>query len=365
MKKHLFLLAVVIAATALLASAQKLPKPTQLSNSLTEAQQKLMNDGIKLHDAKQYDGAIAIYDKILAENPDATTVIYEKSLSFYTKGDREKAMEVAYVGAKYKSDELALFYGMMANCLDDVGKGEEAIKIYRQAEEMLKSDVGMQHHLSSVYYNLGVTYVRQKNYPAAKTELKRSIETNYSYASPHYLLSVVYNGTKYKVPAFAAAARFIALEFNTQRSSNAAALVRSVLRPAAKDPATGNINIFVNMDEPKDEGDYGMYGLFLGTMGIPKDDKDKKKTEAELFVDSVDTLIGLLAEDKKLTKTFVGKNYVPFLAEMKKNGYVKPFGYMVLYISGSQEAKTWVDSNDAKLGEFMKWAKAYQLPAKP
>ena len=362
MKRHLFLVAVVIAATAFLAFAQKLPKPAQRSSLLTEAQQKVMNDGIKLHDAKQYDAAIAVYDKILAENPDATQVIYEKSLSQYTKGDRVKAMETAYVGARYKSDELPLFYGMMANCLDDVGKGDEAIKIYRQAEEMLKSDVGMQHHLSSVYYNLGVTYVRQKNYVDAKTELKKAIEANYAYASPHYLLSVVYNGTKYKVPAFAAAARFVALEFNTQRSTNAAAIVRDVLKPAAKDPNTGNINIFLNMNDPKDEGDYDMYGLFLGTMGIPKDDKDKKKTEAELFVDSVDTLIGLLSEDKKLTKTFVGKNYVPFLTEMKKNGYVKPFGYMVLYIGGNEEAKTWLGSNDAKLGEFMKWAKAYQPP---
>lgn len=227
---------------------------------------------------------------------------------------------------------------------------------------MLKADVGMQHHLSGVYYNLGVTFVRQKKYPDAKAELKKAIETNYSYASPHYLLSVVYNGTKYKVPAFAAAARFVALEFNSQRSMSAAAILRDVLKPAAQDPATGNINIFLNMDEPKDEGDYSMYGVFLGTMGIPKDDKDKKKTEAELFVDSVETLIGLLSEDKKLTKTFVGKNYIPFLAEMKKNGYTKAFGYMVLYISGNQEAKSWLDSNDAKLSEFMKWAKAYQPP---
>ena len=90
MKKHLLLLTVILLAVTTLAFAQKLPKPTQLPNSLTDAQQKLLNDGIKLHDAKQYDSAIAVYDKILAENPDATQVIYEKSLSQYTKGDRER-----------------------------------------------------------------------------------------------------------------------------------------------------------------------------------------------------------------------------------------------------------------------------------
>ena len=97
-------------------------------------------------------------------------------------------------------------------------------------------------------------------------------------------------------------------------------------------------------------------------MGISKDDKDVKKTDAEIFVDSIDTLISLLSEDKKLTKTFVGKNYVPFLVELKKNGYVKPFGYIVLYLGGNPEAKKWLDSNGAKLSEFTKWAKVYQIP---
>ncbi|MBK9767183.1 MAG: hypothetical protein IPP63_09275 [Chloracidobacterium sp.] len=67
------------------------------------------------------------------------------------------------VGAKYKSDELAMFYSIMANCLDDVGKSDDALKIYREAESMFKGDIGMARHLASVYYNIGVTLVRQRN----------------------------------------------------------------------------------------------------------------------------------------------------------------------------------------------------------
>jgi tetratricopeptide (TPR) repeat protein len=332
MKKYFFPL-LAFSLFVCVASAQKLPKPTQLPNSLTADQQTVLQSGIRFHDAGKFDEAVAMYDKILAENPDATIVIYEKALSLYAKGDKEKRWRPAYSGAKYKSDELALFYSVMANCLDDVGKGAEAIQIYRQAEDMLKSDIGMKAHLASVYYNLGVTYARQNKSLEARTELKKAVQTNYAYASPHYLLSVVFNESKYKVPAFAAAARFVSLEYNTQRGKSAANIVANTLKAAAKNPNTGNINIILDMNAPKDEGDFAMYEMFLGTLTMAKDEK-AKKSENELFVDGVGTLIGLLAEDRKLGSTFVGKNYIPFLVEMKKNGYVEPFGYMVLYISG-------------------------------
>ena len=232
--KKLFFPTLVLCILVAAAAAQKLPKPTQLPSPLSAEESKTLNAGIVHHDAKRYDEAIAQYDKILSGNADATIALYEKALSLYAKGDRDKAMEVAYIGAKYKSDELAMFYSIMANCLDDVGKSEEALKVYREAESMLKSDIGMARHLSSVYFNIGVTYVRQKKYNEARAELKKAVETNFGYASPHYLLSVVYQGTKYKIPAFAAAARFLTLEYNSQRSATAANIITEVLKPAEK-----------------------------------------------------------------------------------------------------------------------------------
>ncbi|MBX7055803.1 MAG: tetratricopeptide repeat protein [Pyrinomonadaceae bacterium] len=359
MKKLLFPI-LTICLLAIAVTAQKLPKPTQLPSTLSAEENKTLNAGIVHHDAKRYDEAIAQYDKILAGNADATIAIYEKALSLYAKGDRDKAMETAYLGAKYKSDELAMFYSIMANCLDDVGKGDDALKIYREAESILKSDVGMARHLSSVYYNIGVTYVRQKKYVEARAELKKAVETNFAYASPHYLLSVVYQGTKYRIPAFAAAARFLTLEYNSKRSATAANIITEVLKPAEKDPKTGSINIFMDMNAPKDEGDFGMYDLMLGTLTTVKSDKDKNKSENEVFVEALGTVIGLLAEDKKLGSSFVGKNYIPFLVELKKKGHLEPFGYMVLYISGKKDAMTWLEANNEKFGSFLAWSKAFQ-----
>jgi predicted ABC-type ATPase len=99
--------------------------------------------------------------------------------------------------------------------------------------------------------------------------------------------------------------------------------------------------------------------LILGTLTTVKEEKDKNKSENEIFADAVDTLISLLAEDKKLQSTFVGKTYVPFMVEMKKKGFSKTFAYLVLQQSGNKEALKWLVENEQQSINFIKWAKSY------
>lgn len=355
-------LASLCAALLILSAAsfsQKIAKPTLTPNPATAAQEQLIREGISFHDAKRYDEAVAKYERVLEENPDCTLAIYELAMTLYTKGDKTKAMETAYRGAKYDAQELPLFYGIMANAIDDVGKPDEAIKLYRDAIKMLDNDRKYDQHLSSLFYNIGVTYVRQKKYAEARAELKEAVEYNHKYPSPHYLLAIIYNGTKYKIPAILSAARLISLEANSQRTKQSAAIVASSLKAPQKDAKTGNINIFMDMNAPKDEGDFGMYDLMLGTLMIADDKKDKGKSEQQLFAEATDTFISLLSEDKKLKSTFVGKTYVPFLAEMKKQGHCTTFAYLVLFHSGDKIASAWLNENQSKLSAFLEWSKSY------
>ncbi len=132
----------------------------------------------------------------------------------------------------------------------------------------------------------------------------------------------------------------------------------------AKKGADGGIQINLNMDSPKDEGDYMMYDLLLGTLGVTDKDKDKNKkprTDAEKFQDSLSTLIALLSEDTKLKKTFVGEQYVPFLVDLKAAGHLETLANLVQFQSGTnEEAGKWVLANVSKVTAMNKWAKDYQ-----
>jgi len=359
MKRQL-LLYFVIGVFCVSIAAQKITKPTLTPTEPTEPQKSLIEEGIKLHDAKKYGEAIKKYQQVLQENPDCTLALYELSLTYFNNADYQNALETAFKGTRYKSKELSLFYGIIANVWDDKGKPEDAIKLYQDGIKMLKDEEGYENHVSSLYYNLGVTYTRQKKYPEAREVLKNAVEYNFGYASPNYLLAEVFYGTKYKVPALLAAARLISLELNSQRTNRSVTIFLDILKSAKKDEKTGNINIFLDFNAPKDEGDFAMYDLILGTLTTVKSEKDKNKSEEEVFAEAVDSLIAMLGEDKKLPKTFVGKNYIPFLVEMKKNGYSKIFAYLVLQQSGNKAAEKWLLDNRKKSLEFLDWAKSYR-----
>jgi uncharacterized protein len=363
MKKYL-LLPLVIVLFCIAVSAQNISKPTLTPSEPTAAQKILINQGTILHDTKKYDEAIEIYQKVLDENPDCTAAMYEMSISYSAKGDTLKAIETATKGTKYRSPELALFYVLIANTWDEKGNPKKAIDIYQETIKILNGEKNNQYALSSIYYNLGVTYTTQKQYKEAKDSFKKAVEYNYGYASPNYLLAEIYFGTKYKVPAMLAAARLISLEINTPRAKRSVAIFLDVLKAAKKDEKTGNINIILDLNAPKDEGDFGIYDLILGTLTTVKSDKDKSKSEEEIFAEAFDSMIALLSEDKKLPSTFVGKNYVPFLVEMKNKGYSKIFAYLILQQDGNKTAEKWLLDNSQKTIEFLSWAKEYKPTVK-
>jgi tetratricopeptide (TPR) repeat protein len=363
MKRQL-LLCFVIGMFCVSVAAQSISKPTLTSTEPTAAQKSLIQEGIALHDAKKYGEAIKKYQQVLQENPDCTLAMYEMALTYFNNADYQNALETAFKGTKYKSKELALFYGIIANIWDDKNKPEDAVKLYQDGIKILKDEKDSGAQLASLHYNLGVTYVRQKKYPESRESLKKAVEYDFSYASPNYLLAEVYFGTKYKVPALLAAARLISLELNSQRTNRSVIIFLEVLKSAKKDEKTGNINIFMDLNAPKDEGDFAMYDLLLGTLAITKGDDDKNKSDEEMFAEAVDTMISILSEDKKLSKTFVGKTYIPFMAEMKKKGHSKAFAYLVLQKDGNKTAEKWLMENKNKLSEFIEWGKAYTAAGK-
>jgi tetratricopeptide (TPR) repeat protein len=131
--KRVLVLCGLVLLAAFAAFAQKIEKPTLTPKPLTDSQQAMIREGIAHHDAKEYDKAIAKYEAVLKDNPDATLALYEMALSQYTKGDKTKAVETSLRGSKYRSQELALFYGTIANVIDDAGKPKDAIKLYNDA----------------------------------------------------------------------------------------------------------------------------------------------------------------------------------------------------------------------------------------
>lgn len=362
MKKIILFSLPFILLFCLSASAQKLPKPTLTPTEPTAEQKLLIQAGARLHDQGNYAEAIKIYDRVLQENPTCVMAIYEKTLSLYYAKDYVKMVAAALEGLKYKSDEIPLFYGLIANAYDDQGNPEKAVELYKQGIKMLEGDAAYKTYLASLYYNLGVTNVRQKQLKEARENLKKAVPLSFAYASPHYLLSTVFYQGNYKIPAFLAASRLLSLEINTKRSQSAAQIIKNVMQGGVSQGKNPNeITIGVDFNAPKDEGDFDSLNLMLGISkaGTGMIAEGTEQSEEERFAGQIDSIVGFLETENKIKSTFVGQNYVPFVVEMKRRGFIKPFAYLVLYHAGSEEARKWLSGNNQKAAEFLAWAKSY------
>jgi tetratricopeptide (TPR) repeat protein len=361
MSKKFPVFVTIFCLLGLSAFAQKIEKPSLTPVQATESQKRLIDEGVKLHDAGKMDEAIQKYEQVLRENPDCDLALYELAMSAFNKKDYPKALEAGYKLVKYKSTTGIAGYGVIGNILDNQGKPQEAIEIYKNAIKQLEGEKGEEQYVSELYYNLAVTYARQDQLKEAREALKKAVTSNFKYASPHSLLSRIFNAEKYKIPALLAASRLIVLEINSTRTAQAVALIKNMVKAPEKNEK-GAYTINLDFSAPNDEGDFGAMELVLGTVMVAEDEKDKGLTEGEKFANGIDTVIAILGEQKKLRSTFVGKTYIPFMIEMKARGHSRTFAYLVLQQGGSAEAKNWLVNNSQKLLDLLSWAKAYYPP---
>ncbi len=335
-------------------SAQTIHEPTKAASGFSDAQGLLIEKGIELHNAKKFDEAIVLYKRVIEECPDCVLAIYETGLSYYGKKQYAEALQYLEEASKYKSVYLSDIYRIMGSVADDQGKREKAIEIYGRALKLAPDNYVL-------HYDIGVTYARLNKFDDAKKSFKKSIELAPGYVSPHYLLAEVFTATKYRIPALLASVRVLSLETDTARSKRANDIFMSIFQGnSKKDEKTGNTTIFLNMDGPTDEGDFGVIETMLSLSGAVADTKEeKKKSEEERFVSSLRSFFAM-ATETKMDANFVKTNYIGFVDAMQKKGYVEPFAYLILRQNGNKKADAWISANGSKMIEFVEWAKAYK-----
>ena len=339
--------------------AQKIESPKLTPTPSTDSQRRLINEGIALHDRGDYDGAIAKYQEVLRESPDNDWALYELAFSYQMKKDYRKSLDIAYKGMQYKSDKVTGFYVLIGNNLDELGESKKAIDVYKQG-------IKLQPDTQMLYYNLALTYSRLNEFEEARKNFKTSAYLNPNHASSHAALAQLFQRNRYRTPALFAVMRFLVLEPKSRRATNAYKIFSELLRGGvSQGQNAGQINIFVDMDAKKDEGDFGAVELALSlTKAAGATEKNKDKSEAQQLVDQLNTFLAIVSEtDPKGDKSkFTWRYYIPYFIELKNRNYVEPFAYYISQASDINGVAEWVKANESKVNEFVSWSKSFQWP---
>jgi tetratricopeptide (TPR) repeat protein len=326
----------------------------------TPEQKALINAGTALHDRRDFDGAIAKYQEVLRENPDNVEAMYELSYSLYAKGNYQESITQARKGTQYKSRLLAQFYMEIGNAQDDLGDSAKAIETYRTGIKLIPSE-------ALLHYNLAVSLNKLGKSDEARASAKRSASLNPAHPSSQLLLSSLFDQGSYKTPALLAACRFLILEPDSSRSTGALTTIQNIFGSFSQPGSKPNsINIFLDTNAKKDEGDFGAADLTLG-LASAKTEKDAGKSEIQLKIERFNTIFAVLGEmaAKDDRTKFTWKYYIPYFYEMKQRNYVEPFVYYIYQRQAINETAVWLENpkNRTRLDELLAWSKQYSWPA--
>jgi tetratricopeptide (TPR) repeat protein len=338
-------------------ASQDIKSPNLTPAPQTDKHRELLREAVRQHDKGSYDGAIATYLEILKENPDDVSALYELGFSYSAKGDYQKSLDIANRGAQYKSDLLPGFYTLMGNDFDHLGQAEKAIKVYREGIKQFPTSV-------QLHYNLAIALVGVKKVDEAKKSFKDALLIKPDHPSSHFVLSQLYQNGNYKIPALLAACRFLVLEPRTVRSASALKMVEQLIQGGAQQGTEPNkVTIFLEPGGKTDEGDFNAVMTALSLLAAARYlDENKNKTEIQLFVNKVSTLLAVIAESvsKQKSSGFAWDYYRPYFSEMANRKFVEPFCYYISQSNDSDEVERWLTLNAERVREFLTWSNSYQ-----
>lgn len=323
--------------------------------------EKLVNEGISLHDKGDYLGAIDKYSKALEIDKDNLLALTEKGMSLNSAGKYDEAIKVSNQAIlAHSNQDLKNVYVNYANALDHLKRTDEALTIYEE---------GIQKYPNyyQLYFNKGICYTNLNKYSDAIFCFQKAVTVNPKHGSSLNAIGILETKNN-RIPAILAFSRFLIIEPQTSRSKKNFENLQNLLMQGVTQ--TDKKSISIKIDESvlqdstktahKKENDFSITDLILSMdAALDFDKKNVKKTDVEKFIRKFETICASLDEVKKDNFGFYWENFVPYFIQMKNKKLIEPFAYIVFVDSGTEDVSKWHKNNQTELDKFYNWSKNY------
>ncbi len=316
------------------------------SGAMASEVDEYINEGIKLHDEGSYDKAAQQYKKALELEPNNLPALYELAFSYMVSKKNEECIEAAKKGLSFESSLQKKFTVALGSCYSQLGKTAEAIQSFEEGLNIDPTD-------SHLHLNIAVTFSNIRQDKKAIAHLKEAIKYSNGYSSPYYFIAEIYRSENYRIPALYFYMQFVLLEPNTRRSQDAAKKIYALLYQGLKQKENGGMDIVVNPNSPKDEGDYTAIELALSVAAAASIAEKSKDSKVDLarHTEALTSFIQICSEieDKNLEATFTWQYAAKNMIALQNSGNFKTYSYILAARAGIQGAASWLDENQEKI----------------
>jgi uncharacterized protein len=306
---------------------------------------ELLKKGYELHDNKKYKEAIALYKQINRSDTNYSDALYELSLSCNADSQLVDAHKYAMEGLKTFPPLFPKFSMQAANALDDMGKSDEAIKVYNDA-------IARDPQSYLLYFNRAISYIRLEKSDEAKSDLEKCLLINPYHASAHYFMGSLYMQRGNLVPAMLAFKTYLLVAPSGRYLSN------TVTNLSAISKVSDEILAFVKTKKQSSEDNFDMLQqILLSKIALDKQYELKAKLEDPIVrqIQVVDEKLTYKANDKG----FAMQYYVPLYVKLFKEEEFEPMIFSMFSGAQIKTVDTWLKKNKKSNDNFIEKAVGY------
>lgn len=310
---------------------------------------KTLEEGKKHSDAGKFAEAASVYKKALSKDKTNETLNNEMALVQLSLKNYSEAIAFSDKVIQANSKLSNQAYATKGTAQGMKGDYEEAILTFKDGINKFPDDFFL-------YYNLAFTQLNGSQYSHAEASAKKAIMLKSDFPASHLVLGQAMYYQNKRVPSMLALYYFLLLEPNTPRSAQALTLMDQAINLGITKEGD-KINVQIPNNE-KDE--FGTADVIISLSQANRyDEKNKSKSEQQVFCESTHMLFTTLAENNKGEKkdlwwTF----YVPFFSEMQKSDNVDAFCYQAMSTKNNNSVNNWVRDNKSKLDKLKVWYEA-------
>lgn len=323
-------------------------------------------EGVRLHDAADYLGAMTVYRSILQEHPHDPRTVYELALSWMSLG---KDLEDL---ARFIEAELGSGVEQMAGLHVILGSAYDGLHDYAKAEGAFRRGVEAAPNDAVARYNLGVNLTLQERWAEAASSFQDALRLRPTHASAWKGLAGAQEQLGHGTRAFFAHARVATIEPTSDRGKASARrlwplLFEHVQDEGTPDATTGKRHISITIPRDKREANEDeasdaeptLESLELMSTAILAANRYleewEEKTDAAFFAEAMESLPQMLAEFGAPDKDPFWSLTLPFFLEARAKGHSEALAYDLRSITGDPDAQVWIAKHAKRVQAYSKW----------
>jgi tetratricopeptide (TPR) repeat protein len=318
----------------------------------------LKNEAIELMDNGDYKTSLSLLEEAKSLDPGNVDYPYEMAYAYYSKGDYKKAARILE-GLKSHGDATDLFFQLLGNSYDMMGKAEKAFDAYDQGLKKFPKS-------GRLFLEKGNVYWGKKEFEKALPFYEEGVEADPSYPSNYFRLAILYCHTSEEVWGMIYGELFMNLERNSERTAQISKLLYDTYKREITLMGDGeysvsfsknanNINSIssVDINQEKFPIPFGMiYESALGfsMLNVKTIDMNSLDSVRQSFIDYY------------FTNEFTYPNVLfDYQKKIKDAGHMEAYNHWILMKGDEAAFGDWQKQNEEKWDAFIDWFNENQL----